>query len=274
MNEVIRVFPRKTSFTPIDDYAFVGYPGLWRPSAQTVLVSVCFTWDIQEGYRLEAAWSQYYPDVRLGGPAFDSPTDEFEAGRFVKPGVIFTSRGCPRACGFCLVSKREGPLKELGDFAEGHIIADNNFLACSDSHRRKVYQMLSRQPRAAIFSGGIQASLVTDEIAEEFRGLRIDSLFLAADTEGALKPLAKAIRLLSFLPRRKLRCYVLCGFNGETIDKAKERLERVWELGALPFAMLYQPPEKWIKYGPEWRALAREWTRPAAMFAAHKEKQP
>ena len=68
---IIRVFPRKTSMTPDDDYAFVGDPPLWRPKADEVHVSVCFTWDIEEGHRLQEAWSQHYPAVKLGGPAID-----------------------------------------------------------------------------------------------------------------------------------------------------------------------------------------------------------
>ncbi len=266
---VIRVFCRKTSYTPVDDMAFVGEPPLMRPEADEVHISVVFSWDVRYAEHLQDAWEQYYPKVRLGGPAMGNKGEGFTPGMYIKPGVTFSSRGCPNACNWCLVPEREGRLRLFDPIAEGYIIGDNNLLSCPSSHRWKVFEMLRRQKRAAIFSGGLQASLVTDEIAEELRGLRIDSLFLAADTEGALKPLAKALGRLSFLPRRKLRCYVLCAYNGETIEHARARLERVWEMGAMPFAMLYQPPERWIDYACGWRALARQWSRPAAMFASH-----
>jgi hypothetical protein len=42
---VIRVFPRRTSLTPTDEYAFVGEPPMLRPEADEVHVSCTFTWD-------------------------------------------------------------------------------------------------------------------------------------------------------------------------------------------------------------------------------------
>jgi|TARA_R100000049_G_C1930240_1_gene74253 hypothetical protein len=129
--------------------------------------------------------------------------------------------------------------------------------------------MLRQQRKAAIFSGGIQASLVTPWFADLVKTIRVESMFLAADTKCALKPLTKALDLLSFLGRNKLRSFVLIGFNGETIPEAVERLEAVWVAGAMPFAQLYQPPDRYIDYPRPWRALAREWSRPAAMKAMH-----
>ena len=108
---------------------------------------------------------------------------------------------------------------------------------------------------------------MADWVAKELRGLRINQVFLACDTEGALKPLRRAVNKLSFLGRDKLRCYVLLGYGGESLEKGLCRLIRVWEAGCIPFAQLYQPPDKWIEYPPEWRALARTWSRPAATKA-------
>jgi len=279
---IIRVFPRKTSMTPTDELAFVGDPPLGkqlalfeklslpRPEADEVHVSVTFTWDKEEGKRLADAWGEYYPVVKLGGPAITGSNGDFTPGRYVKPGVTFTSRGCPNHCPWCLVPLHEGPLRLL-DIAPGHIIQDNNFLATPQAHRLAVYEMLREQPRAAVFSGGLESSLVTDEIAGELQSIRIHSVFLAADTDAALGPLQAAIDRLSFLRLRsnKMRCYVMIG-RGETIEQAEQRLEAVWEIGCLPFSQLYQPPEHYIKYPREWRDLNRKWSRPAAIRAAHK----
>jgi len=132
--------------------------------------------------------------------------------------------------------------------------------------------MLRRQKRAAIFAGGLEAALVSESIADELRSIRIDHVFLAADTDLALKPLATALERLSFLgDRRKLRVYALCGYGSDAPDKAVRRLEAIWALGGMPFAQLWQPPDRWIEYNPEWRALARTWSRPAVMMAMHKE---
>ena len=253
--------------TPDDAYVFIGDPPLWRPEADEVHVSVTFTWDIKEGKRLKDAWAQYHPVVKLGGPALNSePPDGFTPGVYVTPGVTFTSRGCNNRCPWCLVPEHEGNLHTI-PVTPGHIIQDNNFLQCPAQHRAEVYRMLSVQRRAAEFSGGLDAGLVTDEVADELRGLRIHQIFLAADTEAALKPLAKSIERLSFLPRQKLRCYVLIAYGGETLEQAEARLRKVWELGAMPFSQLFQPPDYYIEYDHDWRALNRTWSRPAAMKA-------
>jgi len=270
---ILRVFPRRTSHTPKDELAFIGDPPMlpfrpYRDEVDEVHVSVAFTWDIAEGRRLAAAWAKYFRVVKLGGPALGEAGNGFTPGLYVKPGVVFTSRGCDNRCPWCLVPLREGRLRLLNPIPEGHVVEDNNFLQCPREHRLAVYRMLERQPRAAVFSGGLQASLVTEGIANEFRDLRIDQVFLAADTQRVLPAVEKAVGKLAFLGREKLRCYVLIGFDGETIEQAEGRLRAVWEMGAMPFAMLYQPPtEQRIDWAPDWRALQKTWTRPAAMKA-------
>lgn len=267
----IRVFPRRTSLTPDDSYAFVGDPPLWRPEANEVHISVTFTWDIEEGRRLREAWAAHYSDVKIGGPAIAPPRDGFEPGMYIKHGVTFTSRGCPHHCPWCLVHRREGALKLL-NIKPGWIIQDNNLLATPREHQEQVYAMLRSQPHKAVFAGGLETARIDDWVAEQLRRLRIDQIFLACDTEAALKPLELAVGKLSFLSRRQLRCYVLVGFReGETISEAEARLEAVWRIGCLPFAQLFQPPDCYVKYPSDWRDLTRRWSRPTIMFSRHAD---
>jgi len=156
----------------------------------------------------------------------------------------------------------DSPLRLL-EIKPGWIVQDNNLLATGRKHMGKVFKMLKWQRKAAKFAGGLDARLVDDWVAEQLRGLRISEVFLAADTNGALNPLAQATKRLSFLPRNKLRCYVLCAYKGAGQEEAEERLRAVWDIGCLPFAQLYQPPDQYIKYNKEWRDLARRWSRPA-----------
>lgn len=254
--------------TPTDAMAFVGDPPLWRPEADEVHVSCAFTWDIEEAERLREAWALYYPVVRLGGPAINGSNGEFTPGMYVKRGVTFTSRGCNRRCPWCLVPEYEGKLRTL-NIKPGWIVQDNNLLATPQKHQEQVFAMLGAQGRAVSFPGGLDTRLVTDWTAEQLSALRIKEVFLAADTEGALPALRQAVSRLSFLKRRQLRCYVLIGFGEELLWEAARRLKAVWGAGCLPFAQLYQPPHRWIEYPYRWRALARTWSRPAAMFAIH-----
>lgn len=273
MKPIIRVFPRKTSLTPDDPMAFVGDPSMFLPEADEVHVDCTFTWDIEKAKRLQKAWSQYYSVVKLGGTAFDDPCDGFEAGKYIKNGVTFTSRGCNNKCPWCLVWKREGRLRQLDNFVDGNIVQDNNFLQCDKSHTDKVFQMLHSQKRIQ-FTGGLDARLLKWLDVEELRSLSIEQMFFACDTKESIKSLRKAGELLKDFSREKKRCYVLLAFDNQTYDQAREILELVWEAGFMPFAQLYQPADKLIDYPHNWRLLARRWSRPAAMvYMNGKDKE-
>lgn len=258
---MIRVFPRRTKWTPTDDLAFVGDPPLFRPPEQPVRISVTFTWDIAEGERLYRAWGGYYSDVVLGGPAFGAPGFDFTPGLFLKEGVTITSRGCPRNCSWCFVPKREGKIREI-EIKPGWIIQDNNLLACSVDHIQGVFWMLKRQKQATIFSGGLDARLLTSWHIDLFQTIKIKELWFACDSESSLNHLKKASDLLSDFPVNKKRCYVMIGYE-DTVQSAERRLRAVYNMGFLPFAQLYQSEIKRPRT-QEWDRLQRKWCRPAA----------
>lgn len=267
--KIIRVFPRRTSHTPNDDMVFIGDPPLDRPAADEVHVSVTFTWDKPKAERLKLAWSQYYPVMKTGGPAYDDPGNGFTPGMYLKKGIVMTSRGCNNNCPPCLVHGREGRIRLL-PITEGNIIQDNNLLQCPDYHIEAVFDMLKGQ-RKIQFTGGLDARLITKTLADKIRGLNIDQIFLACDTDGAIKPLRKATRLLG-LSQNKLRCYVLLKHDPEeTMLHATIRLLQVWEAGCIPFAQLYQPADHYIDYPVEWKRFARAWSRPAASRAVVRD---
>jgi hypothetical protein len=256
--------------TPTDDYAFVGDPPLIRPEATEVHVDCTFTWDIPEARRLEAAWRQYYM-TKIGGAANNDFGGQFTPGLYVRQGVTFTSRGCNNRCPWCLAWQREGRFREI-EIHPGNNILDNNILQCSKEHWSEVVDML-RSQRGVRFSGGLDSRELTDSQADDLRTLSIKHLFFACDTKEAIKPLERAKRRLEGFTMSELRAYVLIAFNNETIDQAQARLIEVYELGFMPFAQLYQPPDDHIKYSREWRELARVWTRPAIAKAYMRWRQ-
>lgn len=260
---MIRVFPRRTKWTPTDELAFVGDPPLFRPSDRKmpVRVSVAFTWDMPEGARLARAWGGFYDDVQLGGPACGDPGGEFIPGQFLKEGCTITSRGCIKSCGFCLVPTREGGLREL-EIKAGWIVQDNNLLACSRRHIEAVFGMLRAQDRRIYFNGGLDKYLLRDWHRPLLDSIKIGELWFACDTPKDIYALERAADLLDGIPLRQRRCYTMIGYNGETLQQAEERLEAVLELGFLPFCQLYQP-ESSKAYPDSWRKLCRRWARPA-----------
>jgi len=267
---MIRVFPRRTKWTPTDELAFVGDPPLFRPTEQPVRISVTFTWDIEEGKRLLRAWRPFYNDILLGGPAFGDPCDYFWPGMYLKQGVTITSRGCPWKCPWCFVSSREGEIKEL-TIKPGWMVQDNNLLACSKRHIEAVFQMLADQKPPIEFSGGLDGHFLSTWHIDWFKKLRIYQFWFACDHAESFKRLEKIADLMSDFPEQKKRCYVMIGWNGESITDAEARLEKVYSIGFLPFSQLYQG-ETWIEYSKEWKKLNRKWSRPAAY--RHGGKHP
>lgn len=266
MKRIIRVFPRRTALTPRDEYVFFDVPGLFIPEHDEVHVCCIFTWDIEVAQYLYYQWKESTDKpVYIDGPAFGNSGGEFVPGRYVKKGVIFTSRGCPNNCGFCLVPKREGKLREMPIFP-GNIINDNNFLACSRQHRGQAYEMLRKQ-KAVEFKGGLEAGRLTDWDIEQMRSIRIRRLFFACDSDESLPVIRKTAEQLysAGFKRDNLHCYVLIG---DDMKQNEARLLSVLEAGMMPFAQLYQPPE-WIEYSPEWRKFARLWSRPAFYMAKY-----
>ncbi len=275
---ILRVFPRRTSYTPTDDYVRIGEPDLLPlpRNITEVHVSCVFTWDMELAEQLAVVWRKHLGvPVARGGPGWGDSDGGFMAGRYVKIGVSISSRGCPNKCPWCLVPEREGDLNLL-PICAGNIIQDNNVLAFPRAHFQDLCLMLQTQHRIS-FNGGLEARRLRPWHVEALRSIepqRIREFWFAADSESALQPLREALVLMGDWPRRKLRCYVLVGFGGESVSQAKARLEKVWEIGCLPFVQVYRPPDaEHYEVAPEWRALRREWSRPAAMFANHKGKR-
>jgi hypothetical protein len=266
-SEVIRVFPARTKWTPDDPLAFVGEPPLFRPGNRftPVMVSVTFTWQRRRAEQIANSWRMYYDNVRVGGPAYDDPGGEFVPGRFLKKGCTITSRGCVKKCGWCKVPFAEGELRELA-IQPGWIVQDNNLLACTKPHILAVFAMLRQQKRAIFFNGGLDKDFFKPWHRELFDSIAIGELWFACDTSD-LAHLERARKLLEGIPLRKLRCYTMIGYDHETLEQAERRIERVFDLGFLPFCQLYQPPtadQPTKVYSAEWKAVMKKWCRPAA----------
>lgn len=262
--KLIRVFPRRTKQTPNDENAYVGEPTLFA-EADKVMVSCTFTWDKTEAERLAEAWKWVAP-TELGGPAYGDPGDEFEPGMFLRPGYTITSRGCPNRCWFCYVWKRSGGLREL-EIKDGWIVQDDNLLACSENHIRKVFKMLKRQRHRAVFSGGLEARILKDWHIDLLLDLKPQQMFFAYDTADDYEPLAIALNKLTSVgfTRNRLYVYVLSGYPKQSMEQAEKRMREVLALGATPFSMLYRDDKG--ETDKEWRKFQRSWCRPAVIFA-------
>ena len=260
--KIARVFPVITKYSPSDAHVYNGPPSLLSglEDYDEIHISCIFTWHLERARWLVDQWELQYPGrVRLGGPAVPGDVaDEFTPGRYLKRGVTTTSRGCPNKCRFCLVPEREGRIRTLNQIHPGHLVQDNNLLACPREHRARVYQMLRGQ-QGVRFIGGLESRRLTQWDVDEMRSIPgLASLHFACDAPRDLLPLRRALDLCrGVFPREMLRCFVMVAFDpAETVDDAEERLHKVIEAGAYPFVQLYQPPgETKRRFSSEWRDL-------------------
>jgi len=266
--KIIRVFPRRTFATPVDKDVRVAVPPGLFDVADEIHISVSWTWDRPLAERLASLWSCVAP-VKVGGPAYDDAGGDFVPGMYVKSGYVMTSRGCPNRCWFCSVPKREGGrIREL-PITEGYNLLDSNILACSDAHIRAAFRMLAEGKRKfgkrIEFTGGLEAARLKPWHVEALRELHPKQLFFAYDTPDDLEPLRQAGKMLldaGFTREgHSLRCYVLCGYCGDSLTAADLRMRQALSFGFLPMAMLFRGEHEFAS--SDWRRFQRSWARPA-----------
>lgn len=234
----------------------------WTENGKAYL-SVVFTWDLPRAFQ-RAVWlrEQGY-DVIAGGPAVklvpDYLADVAEIGGDMdgvltrhNPDATFTSRGCIRKCAFCAVPKIEGDLVELDDWEPKRIVCDNNLLACSWSHFVGVIDAL--KPLRGIDFQGIDARLITISHAYALSGLDLSVIRVAWDHIDAEPWQGIECLIREGIPKRKIRIYVLMGFNDSPED-AEQRLRTVRDRGFLPCPQRYNPLDALARdtyVGPNW----------------------
>ena len=269
---IIRVFPRRTKATPTDaDVRIRTFPGMFD-EADEVHIFVAFTYDMQWAEFAAKQWSKVAP-VKIGGPAYNEKGGDFVPGMYMKRGYVITSRGCPNSCWFCSVPKREGnELREL-PITDGWIVTDDNLLACSEKHISGVFEMLKRQPERPQFVGGLEARLLTAEMAHRLKILQPKSMYFAYDEKDDYEPLVAAgrhLRNAGFTGKsHELLCYVLIGYPKDTFENAEKRLTDTIKAGFMPMAMLYK--DKSGKNPYEWKRFHEQWADKGIVGAKMKE---
>ncbi len=276
MTKTARVFVRKTSMTPDDRDAVIGRGPLLFDKYDEAHISVAFTWDIEQAKQLADQWSRHC-ETKIGGPAMGQRGEHFEPGRFLKQGMVITSRGCPNRCWFCSVWRREGSeVREL-PVTEGWNVLDDNLLRCSKQHIETVFAMLKRQKKNGnriVFSGGLESAALEDWHIDGLRELRPQRIYFAYDTPDDYEPLVEAgKRLLNagFTKASKvLCCYCLVGYPGDGFDNAEFRLRQCIKAGFVPMAMLWRDNSG--KRSLDWMRFQRTWARPEIVNTAFRRE--
>jgi hypothetical protein len=160
----------------------------------------------------------------------------------------FLTRGCPRACGFCIVSGKEGrrsrQVADLSEFWGGEReikLLDANLLACPD-HERLLLQ-LAESHALVDFSQGLDIRLTTPDNVALLNKVRTKAVHFAWDDPNTdLTPyFRRFVEQTNIKSNRRRRVYVLTNF-GSTHEQDLYRVDTLRSLGYDPYIMVYERP--------------------------------
>lgn len=167
--------------------------------------------------------------------------------------IVFSSRGCIRACQFCAVPRLEPEFSALSSIADlvcrSHtqiVLWDNNFLA--SPYARDILCELReiRNDKGrkfwVDFNQGLDARLLTPPLAEGIASLNLLAVRLSYDRKEYSKEVERAITLLEAagVPRRKMVVYVLYNYTDTPADFLG-RIQDLMEWRVTAYPMRYQP---------------------------------
>lgn len=163
----------------------------------------------------------------------------------VNAGIGFTSRGCVRKCGFCVVPKAEGEFRQENEIADllnpkSNVLTllDNNLTAdpyCLDKLRE-----IKERGLTVDITQGIDVRLMTPEIAQALSEVKhLRSIHYAWDLMQFERPVLEGINLLSrFVKVYKHLCFMLVGFD-TTFEQDMYRFRILREHKVDPYVMVY-----------------------------------
>lgn len=237
------------------------YNPLLTKNYDKVYVSKIFTKrNINEGYIPE--------ECTMGGSGFDLISRLPEEIEHIKPdyklyklkySLGFTTRGCIRNCGFCIVRKKEGDIKEHAEVEEFLnpesnivVLLDNNFLALP-SHIKKL-QLFIDKGWIMDFNQGLDIRLINEENAKLLRDVKhLKQIRFSWDLMGYEKKVKEGLKTLFKIGIKPYRImvYTLCNFN-TFFKEDTYRFEELVNLGLDPFVMIYEDGNKKMRDFARW----------------------
>jgi hypothetical protein len=163
--------------------------------------------------------------------------------------IVFSSRGCVRACTFCAVPRIEGRINAEKNSIRhliwpGHkrvILFDNNFLASSGWE--SVLDEIKELGLGVDFNQGLDARLISDTVARKIAEVKIDRFVrISYDYPSMGRYVEKAIGLLKShgIDGRNILVYTLYNFT-DSPDDLFMRIKNTLSWGGVAYPMRFQP---------------------------------
>ncbi|ADU27976.1 hypothetical protein [Ethanoligenens harbinense] len=179
----------------------------------------------------------------------------------------FLTRGCPRACPFCVVSKKEGnksmQVADLHEFWHGQKeikLLDANLLAC-ENHEQLLTQLAASGAWIDV-TQGFDIRLVTPDNMPLINHLKIRSMHFAWDNpcEDLIDQFQYFITHTTMTKHQRPAVYVLTNF-GSSHEQDLYRVYRLRKLGYDPYIMIYDKP-----HAPRETRLLQRWVNNKIIF--------
>lgn len=162
----------------------------------------------------------------------------------------FLTRGCPRACHFCIVSGKEGraskKVSNLSEFWNGQKnikLLDANILASKE--HLDLLRQLAESGANVDFTQGIDARLITEKNINALLAVKVNGMHFAFDYIENEKAILKGLKIyadnvdIKNKPDSHKAVYILTNYN-TTFEQDWYRVQKVRELGFSPYVMIYR----------------------------------
>ena len=187
----------------------------------------------------------------------------------------FLTRGCPRACHFCIVSAKEGrrsfKVADLSEWWNGQkniVLMDPNILACPE-HPDLLRQLIDSKAWVDI-TQGLDCRLLTEEIVAAINQIRLRNLHFAWDYMKWTEQVLRGLELYRTHAARKLHgdwaaVYVLVNYD-TTMEENLYRIYTLRDMGYAPYVMIYDKP-----HAPREIRLLQRWCNNRKIFKSQPD---